>query len=486
MLKGNERKKKHFIAVLGTGSYSPCTYFWGDRDYSTKFVQEAVLKLVCGELSPEDRITICLTEDARRQNWEDRAYSQSEIDRHIGAAGQIYQGLHSVLKSCLKDIPDIQIETKDIETGKDSREMAHMFLDIYDVVDENEEVYFDITHGLRNIPMLVMSVLEYAKVTKNISIGGIYYGAFEVGTLDKETEKKRVPIYDLTFYHTIMSWSNAANSFIQYGHADEINNLANEKWQSISQDSGKKGQNLKELSGNLNNVAKCLQEFTASVETGRGKAAYKNGICSWYGKYASQQKTTSEHLIEEYYPFRELLNKIEQKMDGFKDAQTNLQIGMAAIDWCIENHMVQQGYTALEETLKTFLCEKIHVPQEEEFWRETVVKRLCTGLYYVIEKDRNEMDSRFAAWKAFMQQENFAQEQKEAAIRKGAELFHMLVEQEEHKRLIKLMNRISLKRNDINHFGFTDHTATAGDLKKDLTALADEFKEIQRKWDMKV
>ena len=62
----------------------------------------------------------------------------------------------------------------------------------------------------------------------------------------------------------------------------------------------------------------------------------------------------------------------------------------------------------------------------------------------------------------------------------------MLVEQEKHKRLIKLMNKISSKRNDINHFGFTDHTATAGDLKKDLTALADEFKEIQRKWDMKV
>ncbi|MDE7417105.1 MAG: TM1812 family CRISPR-associated protein [Lachnospiraceae bacterium] len=486
MLNGKERKKKHFIAVLGTGSYSPCTYFWGDRDCNTKFVQEAVLKLVCGELYPEDRITICLTKDARRLNWENRPYSQQEIEKQIGTTTGIYQGLHPILKSCLKDVPGIKIEEKNIATGKDSREIAQMFSEIYDVIGENEDIYFDITHGLRNIPMLVMSILEYAKVTKDIAIGGIYYGAFEVGTLDVETKKKRVPIYDLTFYHTIMSWSNAANSFIQYGHADEINKLANEKWQLLSRTAGKKGQNLKELSGNLNSVAKYLQEFTTSIETGRGKTGYKNGISKWYGEYVSLQKTTSEHLIEEYYPFRELLNKIEQKMNAFKDAQTNLQIGMATIDWCIENHMVQQGYTALEETLKTFLCEKLSVPQEEEFWRETVVKRLCTGLYYVIERDRSEADSKLAEWKAYIQKEKSAQEQIETAMKKGTELFHMIVEKEEHKKFIKLMNTISLKRNDINHFGFTDHTATAGNLKKDLIILTGEFREIQKKWDVSI
>ena len=52
-----EEKRKHFIAVLGTGGYQQCTYYFGDRDYDTKFVQEAILKLACGELSKGDRIT---------------------------------------------------------------------------------------------------------------------------------------------------------------------------------------------------------------------------------------------------------------------------------------------------------------------------------------------------------------------------------------------------------------------------------------------
>ena len=478
------RKRKHFIAVLGTGGYQRCTYYFGGRECDTRFVQEAVLKLMCGELSGGDRITICLTEEARNSNWEDRAYSQWEIDKHIGTADEMRLGLHSVLKSCFEDLPDagqyICIEEKDIATGKDSHEIAQMFSEIYDVIDEQEEIYFDVTHGLRNIPMLVMAILEYAKVTKNISIGGVYYGAFEVGAPDMETKQKRVPIYDLTFYHTILTWSNAANSFIKYGHADEIHDLMSEKWSVIARTAAK-GQNLRELSGNLNNVAKCLQGFTSSLETGRGDVEYSGGIRKSYEKYESQQKTASEHLVEEYYPFRELLDRIERKMGGFKDARTNLQTGMAAIDWCIGNHMVQQGYTALEETLKTFLCEKIGVPQGEEFWRETVVKRLCTSLYDVIEKDRAQLDRRYGEWKASLQQRGG--KQAEEGLEKGGELFGLIVENECCRNLVKLMDKTSNKRNDISHFGFTDHTATADSLKNELENLADEFRRIQEEWD---
>ena len=98
MTERNERRKKHFIAVLGTGGYTPCTYHLDKNTCDTKFVQEAVLKLACGELRSDDRITICLTEDARRQNWEDRAYNQREIERNGNLSQEIYQGLHSALE----------------------------------------------------------------------------------------------------------------------------------------------------------------------------------------------------------------------------------------------------------------------------------------------------------------------------------------------------------------------------------------------------
>lgn len=482
MAKEQMRKRKHFIAVLGTGGYTPCTYFFNDQTCDTKFVQEAVLKLACGELSPDDRVTICLTEDARKKNWEDRKYAEDEIKNNKGTEEGIYEGLHPILKNCLKGISNVRIEGKDIATGQNSREIAQMFSEIYEVIDENEEIYFDITHGLRNIPMLMMAILEYAKVTKDISIGGIYYGAFEVGETDSETRKRRVPIYDLTFYHLILNWSNAANSFIKYGHADEINNLAGGR-QQLSAQTLAKGQNIMELSGNLNNVAKKLKDFTASIETGRGNAAYKQSIQRCYGNYILQKMRVSENLVEEYYPFRELLDGIERKMAGYRNAETNFEIGMATIDWCIDNHMVQQGYTALEETVKTFLCEKIAVPQDEEFWRERIVKSLCVNLYDVIERSREEMNKKFEEWKISLLKEGRNDDRKnQRGIEKGGELFGLIVENERHRKLVRLMDQISNKRNDINHFGFTNHTAAAENLKRELEKEVAEFRKIQEEW----
>ncbi len=380
------------------------------------------------------------------------------------------------------------IEEKDIGTGKDSQEIARMFSEIYDVIGEKEEVYFDITHGLRNVPMLVMTILEYAKVTKEISIGGIYYGAFEVGVAGAPGEKKRVPIYDLSFYHTILSWANAANSFIKYGHADEINDLVNEKKKFISEIS-EQGRSIRELSGNLDKVARSLQRFTASIETGRGSITYKKGIRKSYEAYQAQQRFSSEYLIEEYYPFRELLDRIEQKTGVYKNAETSLQIGMATVGWCIDNHMVQQGYTALEETVKTFLCEKAGIPQDEEFWREKIVKRLCTSIRDVIKKGRAELDGKFEEWKVSLQAEGERNRkidsgQIQEGIRKGGELFELIARNERHLGLISLMAQISEKRNDVNHFGLRADPADADSLKSGLKEMFTEFIKIQEEWDI--
>lgn len=482
MAKEKNRRKKHFIAVLGTGSYQPCTYYYGERECGTKFVQEAVLKLACGEMFPGDRITICLTKEARGRNWEDRLYTQREIEDGRGGEGEIYRGLHSTLKACLADVPGVNIEEPSIATGKNNREIAGMFSDIYETIGEDEEIYFDITYGLRNIPMLVMTILEYAKVTKRISIGGIYYGAFEVSEPVPGSKEKRVPIFDLTFYHTILNWASAANSFIKYGHANEIQELACEEKQILGRRTPEnQKKNLKEFSGDLDQLAKRLLRLTASIETGRGRTDYGGGVKKRYESYMEfrvEKSNFSEQLIEEYYPFRELLQLIDKRLEGFHEAKTNFEIGMATVDWCIENHLVQQGFTALEETIKTFLCEKLGVEQDKRFWRESVVKRLCSGLYDIINVGDDEVEQKLGLWKESLQEEETG------ALEKGEELFKLLMEKEGHKEMLSLVNQISTKRNDISHFGFTNDTATAETLEADLQFYTKKFKKIVKKWDI--
>ena len=114
-----------------------------------------------------------------------------------------------------------------------------------------------------------------------------------------------------------------------------------------------------------------------------------------------------------------------------------------------------------------------------------IVKRICTSLYSVIEGTREEMEHQFEEWQKFLGargQCDAAQMQK--AFVKGRELYTLITGTSKHRKLIPLMNRIGTKRNDISHFGFTDHTAAPDTLKKELRSLADAFREIQREWDM--
>lgn len=51
----------------------------------------------------------------------------------------------------------------------------------------------------------------------------------------------------------------------------------------------------------------------------------------------------------------------------------NTATGMAAVEWAIRKGLTQQGFTALEETIKTYLCEAYEIPAEEELTRDSIV-----------------------------------------------------------------------------------------------------------------
>ena len=71
---------KHFISVLGTSTYTECIYFQEDKEVQTAFIQEASLEICFEEVNEDDKITIFITESAKVRNWENRKYSQSDID----------------------------------------------------------------------------------------------------------------------------------------------------------------------------------------------------------------------------------------------------------------------------------------------------------------------------------------------------------------------------------------------------------------------
>ena len=173
---------KVYISFLGTNDYLPCTYFKDSREMeNVRFVQQATLEFFCRRWTGKDRIIIFSTEGAFRRNWLDDGHKDKDtggIKKCIG------------LNNCIKKLNLLPVLKRvSIPEGKSEQEIWDIFQIVFEDLKPEDEVIFDITHAFRSIPMLAIVILNYSKVMKNITIGGIYYGAFEVLGSIFEAEK---------------------------------------------------------------------------------------------------------------------------------------------------------------------------------------------------------------------------------------------------------------------------------------------------------
>ena len=100
------------MSFLGTGDYVKCIYYFnGEKSPVVKYVQEATVRLFCKDWNDNDKIFIFLTEDARKNNWEDNEKNN-------------YTGLKKRLKN-LQIRPSVKGIS--IPYGKNEREIWEIF-----------------------------------------------------------------------------------------------------------------------------------------------------------------------------------------------------------------------------------------------------------------------------------------------------------------------------------------------------------------------
>lgn len=466
--------KRHFLSVLGTGNYSEAVYTCGEESVTTPYIQEAVLKLKMlkeGPYTEEDRITVFLTEKSLAFNWHDRDYTEKELqymtckggtEKTVRKAGlgPILQKSYGVTDEAARLIP----------LGATEEELWEIFNIMYDEIQEGEELYVDITHSLRNIPIQMLSVIAYARVLKNVEVKGIYYGAFEAGTRNQDGMTE-APIFDLLTFLDILDWSQAANSFVKFGNSDEIKALCEAQKEKGNKDLRKVVSDLSEITQGLETSRGCYAPDKGSV--GAGVSAMKScrSYTESYEIMRKKEKKAQKKLID---PLGKLFDIINDKLKVF-DVEDNLAFGLAAIDWSIENKKTQQGFTALDETIKTYLCRRYGLDEYLELHREGICKHICI----LFEKELQEMkDSQLV----------YSEEGREKVYRKWEEASaHMAAQEREAARrlsmelppvLPQISNEIGSRRNSMNHFGFSNiNQFSCQKLYKDLRACNDKFRE---------
>jgi len=316
-----------FMSFLGTSPYTKARYrLKGILSPATHFVQEALIRLLCRRWDENDRFVFFLTPEARKKNWED--------------GRNFPEGLKTRLqKIALKpQICDIAFTE-----GSSEEEIMQNFLTVVNSLEENDEVIFDITHSFRSLPMLNLVALNYARVLKNICLRGIYYGAFETLGSPQDAQKiplenRIVPIFDLTPYTILLDWSFAVEELLRYGLAERLTDLIDQETKPVLKET--RGQDQK--ASFLRKFSKHLRELTLNIYTCRCPAIEKTNV----GTIFSDGLAFEDFLP----PFAPLFELIGKKMENFS-AETPWEKAKAAVEWCLEHKLIQQGYTILQEAI---------------------------------------------------------------------------------------------------------------------------------------
>ena len=426
-----------FISILGTGYYNRTKYYWKEKDnyVETRFIQEATLKLLKDNGTNIDKAFIFLTEAAKRTNWNSPAQTTNYFVKN--GERDTYRGLSEILKSSgLQTV----FETEDIRDGNNENEIWEIFDTVYNVLEEGDEVHFDITHAFRSIPMLVMVLVNYAKLLKGIDVRSITYGNWE----GRDAESNLAPIIDLTAFSVLQDWTNAANLFLTHGNMDALAGLTKHEITPILKETKGKDKDATKL----RHFSDTLSAISTAFRTNNAPDIINAGM---FDDLKTQIEEVNKDMIK---PLSPVLKKIEDKISDFSTT-SDVTNGLKAVDFCIDSGLIQQAFTMLQESIISIILDSENLDVKNVSYRN-----LVSGSFKI-------------------KKENYPFEKWNKANRENKELTEKLLENEALTQLASTFNALTDKRNVINHAGFNEKSSTKvfKNLEKDIIELNRRVKE---------
>lgn len=432
------------LTFLGAIPYEVTRYYFeGQRDAAdepTPYVQEAILQHLNQRNERIDQVLVFATKEAQNNNYERRIerYDREKKEPVYGNE----PGLEGRLERLKQEDAVGDYICVTIPNGDTEQEILDVFQTLYREVSalpEDGDIVFDLTYGFRSLPMLCMVLLHYARTLHpQLWISHIYYGNYEAGRHEKleyinrlrqegkpeeiikeaEDQLTQSPVLELRVFAELQEWISAAQMFLQAGDASLL---------------------AKRMRGEEHNVGEALRTFSDQILTCRGYTLSTRGDISKIKEAvrALQQKPDLGA------PLEPILERVIKKLEPFADSTT--RNGFAAVEWCIEHGLTQQGLTLLEEACKSYLIEQVY--EVERIQDEHL--RVCAKLAL------NRISK--SKWKP--EQEADAQKMTEYLLQNYPEVSHAYCQLTGNKGL----------RNDVNHSGYLASSRTPEELKEGLS-----------------
>lgn len=408
---------KILITFLGIGKYQPCSYRIGGVLYPQEiFFSHALAK----HLHP-DKVISLQTEEASSAHGE-------------------------ALENGFRELPTTHQAVR-IPVGKSESELWEIFSALTDHIPKGSTLFIDITHGFRSLPILGLIALSYLRVTRNIEIGGIYYGAWEHREEDGASHA-----FDLTPFLALLDWTAAADQFMATGSADRIKSIMTETHQSLWQN--KAAISEEELPRLLSTLGKTLGSAAQNL------TLLRTGHLSESANAASNQLQRIEETVEiekHARPFLELLEPVRRDLTRF--GSTDMSVLRDLVAWLVEKERSDTALTLASEWLVSWVM--VTLGQIEHHVDEKTRKPFADCLNLLIDRHgNNQIESPTPDSVALLVELNARASETDRRL------------------LATISSKIKNARNDLNHAGFRNNPMRsdaiirlAGEISKDLMKL---------------
>lgn len=352
--------RKVFISVLGSTNYYLCKYKLGDfLSHDTYFVQTATIELhkIKDTWNENDRCCILLTKGDRgslKNNWEN-------------CPGKNYEhGLKDQLEAMGLPCPVIPYIIKnEFDIWEIFNMLCKLVEEDYEPY-EGYELYIDITHSFRYIPMLLVVFANFSKFMRQTTVKAITYGNWEA----RDPNTNTAPFIDMTPLAALQAWTAAADQFLTAGSVEKMSDL------------------LKPITAFDTNSSTNTIKKTASVATFMAnlrKMIGERQMCQGYNIIMSesikkvkgnirQVRSNVQNLnAEGIKPFERIIDKIETSVEDFNKEPDTTNV-FKAVEWCYKHGMHQQALTLLREGILTYLMDA-HPEYECGIWSKGFTER---------------------------------------------------------------------------------------------------------------
>lgn len=345
---------KYLISFVGTGRATPKADTF-ERQYRTaKYsfkdtVSESAF--VSSVLYDALQIDAMILIGTAKSMWEevyryfcDRNAHPIDADYYLALADTVEKSTHKTDISTLdvgKVAQAISADSRAVVVPYGLNRDEHLELfkrlaEAMSVVQAGDQVYLDITHSFRSLPLFANAALGYLKEVKgkDFQFAGVYYGM-----LDAISEFDNVaPIIDISATLELSQWTTAAHSFIEYG----------------------KGYLLADLLGG--DEAKTIRMFSDAVGI--------NFLSEIKQKLTNFQRFASSDLPNEFAKWV-IPSVLESFIKPLQQAGVSNHLFQYHLSvWHYDRRNYASAYIVFQEALITFVCEKQGTKWHEQGCRE--------------------------------------------------------------------------------------------------------------------